>query len=60
MGIGGLVKQAYVYNYPVSVSGCNITDSTALANLTSPVYDPSTWDPRSHYRFVDNVMSLKS
>ena len=54
------MKHAYVYNYPISVSGCNMTDRTELTNLKSPVYDPSTWDPHSHYRFVDNVMSLTS
>lgn len=50
MGIGGLVNQAYVYQYPVTVSGCNVTNIHEMSNITSPIYDPSTWDPQSHYR----------
>ena len=52
VGLGGLVNRAYVYKYPVTTAGCNITDSDLLANLTSPVYDPATWDPQSHFRYV--------
>jgi len=50
LGFGRLVHKPYVYEYPVSTEGCNITDADALSNLTSPVYDPSSWDIKSHYR----------
>ena len=52
IGLGGLFNPAYVYKYPVTTAGCNITDSDLMANLTSAVYDPATWDPHSHFRFV--------
>lgn len=50
MGFGGLNNLPYVYRYPVSTNGCNATDSSMLSNLTLPVYDPDTWDPKSYYR----------
>jgi len=50
-GFGNLVNKPYVYSYPVTTAGCNITDENLLANISSPVYDPSTWNPQSHYRY---------
>ena len=49
-GFGNLINGPYVYKYPTTTVGCNITDVSLLANLSSPVYDPSTWDPQAHYR----------
>ena len=54
MGLGGVLSTGYVYKYPVTTTGCNITDSDLMANLTSPVYDPATWDPQSHFRYHAN------
>jgi len=51
MGFGGLTAMPFIYRYPVSTAGCNVTNVNLLTNLTSPVYDPSTWNPQSHYRY---------
>ena len=51
IGLGGLISKSYVYKYPATTVGCNITDINLLSNLSSPVYDPTTWDPQSHYRY---------
>ncbi|KAF6027668.1 hypothetical protein EB796_014024 [Bugula neritina] len=51
LSFGGLINRPYVYSYPVTTAGCNITDENLLANISSPVYDPSTWNPQSHYRY---------
>ncbi|KAF6026660.1 hypothetical protein EB796_015029 [Bugula neritina] len=50
LSFGGLINKPYVYSYPVTTAGCNITDENLLADISSPVYDPSTWNPQSHYR----------
>lgn len=49
-GLGSLMNGPYVYHYPVTTAGCNITNITELANISSPVYDPATWNPKAHYR----------
>ena len=51
-GLGGLVHKPYVYAYPVTTAGCNITDISQLANISEPIYDPATWNPQAHYRSV--------
>lgn len=51
IGMGGFINPAFIYEYPVTTAGCNITESVLLSNLTSPIYDPSTWDPQSHFRY---------
>ena len=53
LGFGGLINRPYIYKYPTTTVGCNITDINILSNLSSPVYDPTTWDPQSHYRLVN-------
>ena len=52
-GIGGLIYRPYVYHYPVTTAGCNtcITNASLFANISTPVYDPSTWNPKAHYRY---------
>jgi hypothetical protein len=52
IGIGGIVANPYQSKYPTSTAGCNITDSSMLANLTSPMFDPIAFDGQPHYKFV--------
>jgi len=58
LSFGGLINRPYVYSYPVTTAGCNITDENLLGNISSPVYDPSTWNPQSHYRYFLIVMTI--
>ena len=50
-GIEGLIYRPYVYHYPVTTAGCNITDASLFVNISTPVFDPSTWNPKAHYRY---------
>lgn len=52
IGLGGLINKAFVYQYPVTTAGCNVTDISQIPDSSFPYYDPSTWDPQSHYRSV--------
>lgn len=53
IGFGGLLTRSrYAYKYPVTTAGCNMTDPALYANISSPVYDPATYRPQDHYRFV--------
>jgi len=52
IGLGALIDRPYIYQYPTSIAGCNITSPAELANLTGPVYDPNTWQPHAHYRYI--------
>ena len=49
---GGIIYKPYQTKYPVTTVGCNVTDSSQLANLTSPVFDPIVYNPQAHFRFV--------
>ena len=48
----------YIYKYPVTTAGCNITDPMLYANKNTPVYDPASYDPYEHYRLVMSVIEL--
>ena len=56
IGFGGLLNRSgYAYKYPVTTEGCNVTDPALYANISAPVYDPATYRPQDHYRFVANL-----
>lgn len=48
-----LVNKAYIYKYPTSIAGCNMTNTNiTLADIPASeyIYDPSTYDLAAHRR----------
>ena len=50
VAIGRLLAKPYLTSFPTTTVGCNVTDSSMISNLTSPVFDPVAYDPYPHYQ----------